>query len=650
MATYKTPYLDLNTWAPTDNVDREEFNANFNLIDGSLLDTITKLGSVMRRVVNTVAELKATNFKAGDYAKTLGFYAAGGGGEAEYIIKSDTQTAANGMSVIQLDNGLKAFLQYNRRIDVLQLGAKSDRGADASPAIQHALDLLANKGGRVIVPDGDYNLNTALVIGSYTYLLMGKNARIYRTGATESFINNGKTGDNYASYGGPHHIVIKGGILDGNVLSQSVGLYGFGGINIAHSHDVIIDGVVIKDIAYSHPIEINSTKGVLIENCEFLGYLDPTGGSRNFAEAIQLDSATQAGFPGWGAWDGTTTKDVTIRGCKFGASGTAGTSPIFTGIGGHSAVHDIFIQDVLIEDCYFEGQTYAGIRSFKWKNVTVRNNRFVSCASPILFEIPTPNSSNTKDLAGVQKTSTQPSSGIKILDNVITQVTSGDGIRIAGQGTDVLYPTTYISDVVIRGNTVVEAPTTSNAISISYCKSARVYDNYGENARRTVYAFGCAELSVCDNSGTDLKTNVVYVASSKGVKIYDNMTDYCGEHGILIDNCSNFKANNNYVEGASKSASLSFNGIHVTNGSTNGRVYENTTRNDMMETGMNYGLRIVAGCSNVKTLDNDLEGITGSFRNDMATVGDSFYMYSTGTNIRFKITVADNGTISAVQA
>lgn len=33
MATYQTPNLNLNTWAPIDNVDREEFNDNFDKID-----------------------------------------------------------------------------------------------------------------------------------------------------------------------------------------------------------------------------------------------------------------------------------------------------------------------------------------------------------------------------------------------------------------------------------------------------------------------------------------------------------------------------------------------------------------------------------------------------------------------------------------
>jgi len=263
-------------------------------------------------------------------------------------------------------------------INVLTFGNDSN-------AIQQALDIAKYEGNaNIIIPDGNYNIYKTLIVYSNTHIIMGENTYLNRM-FPGTLMENGKVGDNYQGYHGNGNIIIDGGTINGNVLYAPYGIYGYGGIGFAHANKLVIRNLTIKDIVYSHAIEINSSNNVLIENCKFLGYKDNTPNkSREFSEAIQIDFAAKSAFPDFGTWDFTPSKNVIIRNNYFGVSNTRGMSHWPVGVGGHGALNNVWIENVKIYHNTFQGMYFAAIRSYNWKKVFIKNNEFNNCKTPVL--------------------------------------------------------------------------------------------------------------------------------------------------------------------------------------------------------------------------------------------------------------------------
>jgi hypothetical protein len=116
------------------------------------------------RPFSTVAALKnATDLAAGTLAQTLGFYTAGDGGAATYLIaspaiNSETKTAvaANEGDVFALQNGLHATLLEGNAVNYRMLGAKSDGQSDDGIAINMAHDYANRRGLPIVNPGGEF--------------------------------------------------------------------------------------------------------------------------------------------------------------------------------------------------------------------------------------------------------------------------------------------------------------------------------------------------------------------------------------------------------------------------------------------------------------------------------------------------------------
>jgi len=118
---------------------------------------------VHRGIISDVNLMRKTNFKKGDYVKTLGYHIEGDGGHAEYIVKSSS-LKDDGGSIISLNNGLQAHLIYNGLINVKWFGAKgnwnilSQKGTDDTGAVQKALNFAKTKKINVYFPSGSYGV------------------------------------------------------------------------------------------------------------------------------------------------------------------------------------------------------------------------------------------------------------------------------------------------------------------------------------------------------------------------------------------------------------------------------------------------------------------------------------------------------------
>lgn len=282
--------------------------------------------------------------------------------------------------------GVVVFIFFqNEQSDVIDI---SKYGHD-SQAIQKGLDK-AKKDGKVeiLIPAGSYSINETLLIYENTKIVMEEDTLLVRK-HPGAFMSNGKAGDQFNGYKGNGNIIIEGGTLDGNVQNAEYGEYGYGGIEFAHADHIEIRNLTIKDIVYSHGIEINSSHNVVIENCRFLGYLDPTNdGSRRKSEAIQLDFSSKNGFPHFGDWDGTPSRDVVIKNNYFGVSDTKDMDTWPVGVGSHSGKNDEWNEHITITANKFIGMTYTGISAYNWNHVKISDNTFSGINEVITIEHP----------------------------------------------------------------------------------------------------------------------------------------------------------------------------------------------------------------------------------------------------------------------
>lgn len=125
-------------------------------------EAMTSAQSINIRTFNSVEEMKASNtLKAGALAKTLGFYIAGDGGGANYVIvNSIGEEEPDEATLISLQNNLYAKLLIEDYVNVKWFGAKGDGETDDTKALQLCFNYI--KGGCVTIPEGTYKTTEQL--------------------------------------------------------------------------------------------------------------------------------------------------------------------------------------------------------------------------------------------------------------------------------------------------------------------------------------------------------------------------------------------------------------------------------------------------------------------------------------------------------
>jgi hypothetical protein len=98
-------------------------------------------------IYEDVASLKLASLTAGQIVNTKGYYTAGDGGQAEYLIAASQ--AVDGYGDHTLANGNVALLQFSGAVNVKQFGAVGDGAADDTAAIQAAINAVS-VGGKII--------------------------------------------------------------------------------------------------------------------------------------------------------------------------------------------------------------------------------------------------------------------------------------------------------------------------------------------------------------------------------------------------------------------------------------------------------------------------------------------------------------------
>ena len=187
------------------NLDvQEEINNKLNTMaqDGTLQNIISEFLKIKTELLfNSVSEmLTSNNLIEGSTAKTLGYYNFNDGGSARYKIVNDNSLIVDNMTVYLLNNGLKAVLIYDTKINIMSLGArkqdKENNKYDIKPYIEKYFDLLDKNKNRLTlyIPAGVWYCSAYEILYTYGFVIEGDNPswQTYASGGTTicSYENN----------------------------------------------------------------------------------------------------------------------------------------------------------------------------------------------------------------------------------------------------------------------------------------------------------------------------------------------------------------------------------------------------------------------------------------------------------------------------
>lgn len=231
-------------------------------------EAMTSAQSINIRTFNSVEEMKASNtLKAGALAKTLGFYTAGDGGKADYVITDSIgENSIDEASIIALKNGLYANLLLKDYVNVNQFGAYGNDADDDTEAIQKAIDFIVKNTGTLVFLNKTYIVNGSLNLvktGVANVKLIGYGAILKKTLDTEITILTVKSGVESGIYNDRiQHVVIN------DLTLKSVG--NGEGLKLAFFGDSVKVNNV-KTYSFTHGIYITEGSEFVLENCSSAG-------------------------------------------------------------------------------------------------------------------------------------------------------------------------------------------------------------------------------------------------------------------------------------------------------------------------------------------------------------------------------------------
>ena len=280
------------------------------------------------------------------------------------LISDDTARADALIRVKQpfLNSVPRTQHDFNQQfISVLDAGAVGDGVTSDRIAVIRALSNEWRVGGYAFVKFNagrTYFIDGNIILTAKTVIQIERGAIVKMSGSTAARFFNGIPGDaNYATGhdgNGDIHF-FGGGIIDCNGGSGAVGF--------AHARDITFTDITFRNAKNTHFLEINSSQNVTFTGCIFDGMQDTDGGLH---EMLQFDSASQAGFPSFGAWDNTPCENVLVTNCVF-RNGSHGVGSHANPVGGQH-------KTIRILNNGFYNMTVDGIRAQGWGLGSVCSN------------------------------------------------------------------------------------------------------------------------------------------------------------------------------------------------------------------------------------------------------------------------------------
>ena len=386
-------------------------------------------------------------------------------------------------------------------------GAKGDGETDDTAAIRRVLESF--KGHTILFGAGKvYPGNDRIAVYSNTEIVI--DGTIISTDKAPQ--NNGISFEFYdrktatPGYSGVHDVVIRGhGCIDplGNIIKgQATPL------RIHHCKNITIRDITCKGNYYWHFIESGGTDGLLIDNVTFYsGFSD----EERVYDTIQLETIDSSSTEGAIPYDGTVTRNVTIKNCKYIVQD--GSPAVNTFIGGHyvDAVHNINIVDCL---CY--------------GNSNLPESRCIEF----------PGSANSIRISGCR----------------FMNFTNREPIRFGLGG---LAPSDYVRDVIIENCIFENSPIASvvdtdrimfrNNVVTHKDSSWEGCENEAGRVGQTIYLRNAYNVSICCNDFSSIKyTSCIRIDSGNctGIEISGNTAKDLSYYFLLVYRYASYEVEN----------------------------------------------------------------------------------------------------------
>lgn len=502
---------------------------------------------------------------------------------------------------------LKMSNEFQERgVNVKWFGAVGDGETDDTIAIQAALSLAKNNPDvvKVVIPPGTYKVTDTLSV--YGETTIDANGAVIMRHHEKHILMNGDIGDEFMGYNGNSDITILGGTWDGNVTEYHSA--GFAGLCFIHCQNIVLDGCIVKDIMSAHAIDLAGVKNCEIKNVKCLGYMLHTNpaSQRDYSEAIQIEVCVEAGWDVFGLHDGTPCQDIRIINFDCGPSGTEGTTAWMAGVGHHGAVAGVYTEKISITNTVFKDQTFGGVRAFKWRDVTIKDCKFFNCGKGVIFDIAQANSSNSKDIAGVQ-TGTAEAGSNAVIENCVFEGNMDTPIYALGSSNN---------DALVDGIKVVNCDF-RNSNAVLYFKYARNISF--SNCRFRDFTVGMITLAlvdgfIFDNCRAESITKHAIRASGsdterilKNIFINKNTFSDVSEHILTASNAENLFVGNNTVVNSSTGDTV--DAFNIWGASNKGKIFDNVILNAQSTKGRT-GVFLTTACTDISVTNNTVIGYT----------------------------------------
>lgn len=370
---------------------------------------------------------------------------------------------------------------------------------------------------------GSYYFYSGLNLYSNTCLDLGGSV-IYRSGSCGSLIRFGKKSDVTYGYTGYKNISVKNGVLDGKYIGTSSLM------RFAHAYNVEISNVTFrstKDV--QHLLTFAACNKVNINKCSFLNMQISEKLENYNCEAVQIDILKEGNFT-YPAYDGTTTKNVTVSQCVF--------NNVPRGIGTHSVYVGSYFDTVKITDNTFYNVKGYAVSALNYINSSITNNKISNCAAGIKCASVT----NTK----LSHIYASYDSNSKVVSNFNTEI-SNNTITVC----DNFYKNTSYA-IKLEGKQIEKLKDNDeNEVSGDFrISSVRVLNNKinietKENNTYAIDVAGVIGSNYGKNSNVQICQNTVTFSASSA------KTNY----GIRIKNSSNIYTNGNKISHTSSESS-----------------------------------------------------------------------------------------------
>ena len=466
----------------------------------------------------------------------------------------------------QIEAAEKEYKEIN--ITASELAKSKD---DISSVVQKYLDEARDnatdaKPYKIIIPEGEYKINTGFRVYSNTYIYM-KGVTFNRVSESGIFIRTGLWTDSISGYEGFKNITIEGGTFNGNCHLDKYKNNNGSFIKMAHGKNITLKNVTLKNGMDLHYVEVAGIDGFTMKGCKIEGLENKStaDNSKKQIEAVQFDVLhDESRMANFAKYDDTPMKNITITNCKF--------SNVQKGIGSHSMVVGVYFDNVTITNNTFSNMTKDAISIEGYRNVTITGNTISNCGGGIEFKamhsIEGLEVGDAKIYMPHDESMCQvdPNANLVISNNTITVKKTKyqsipSAITIFGENIDeatakkakIKAMDYYVENVNISNNTIT---TPAIGIKLRDSRKGNITDN------TITYTGGASDSTNYD---------ICLYDNSTDAYVYNNTLNKSGRHGIYVSNgCDNTTIIKNTVKDAYAT------GIRVTGCKKNVIVKENT--------------------------------------------------------------------------